>query len=137
MTGLVHLALRQRALVVLAFVLLLTCGLVAFRTLNIEAYPDPTPPMIDVITQANGLSGEEIERYVTVPIEVITSGLPNLKQVRSVSLYGLSDVKLQFGFEFADTLLGFLHFAVRAHHAVARGQRFVLRKARLAQHVIQ
>ncbi|KQU31956.1 cytochrome C peroxidase [Methylobacterium sp. Leaf94] len=101
MTGLVHLALRQRALVVLAFVLLLACGLVAFRTLNIEAYPDPTPPMIDVITQANGLSGEEIERYVTVPIEVITSGLPNLKQVRSVSLYGLSDVKLQFGFEFS------------------------------------
>ncbi|WP_070999128.1 CusA/CzcA family heavy metal efflux RND transporter [Methylobacterium sp. C1] len=93
-------ALRQRALVVLAFVLLLAAGLVAFRTLNIEAYPDPTPPMVNVITQAPGLSGEEIERYVTVPIEAITAGLPNLKQVRTVSLYGLSDVKLQFGFEF-------------------------------------
>ncbi len=100
MRGIVELALRQRALVVLAFVLLLAAGLAAFRTLNIEAYPDPTPPMVNVITQAPGLSGEEIERYVTVPIEVITSGLPNLKQVRTVSLYGLSDVKLQFGFEF-------------------------------------
>ncbi|RVU20523.1 efflux RND transporter permease subunit [Methylobacterium oryzihabitans] len=100
MTGIVALALRQRALVVLAFVLLVVAGLAAFRNLNIEAYPDPTPPMIDVITQAPGLSAEEIERYITVPIEVITSGLPNLKQVRTVSLYGLSDVKLQFGFEF-------------------------------------
>ncbi|WP_238305689.1 efflux RND transporter permease subunit, partial [Methylobacterium gregans] len=100
MRGIVGLALRQRALVVLAFVLLLAAGLAAFRTLNIEAYPDPTPPMVNVITQAPGLSGEEIERYVSVPIEVITAGLPNLKQVRTVSLYGLSDVKLQFGFEF-------------------------------------
>jgi len=100
MRGIVEPALRQRALVVLAFVLLLAGGLAAFRTLNIEAYPDPTPPMVNVITQAPGLSGEEIERYVTVPIEVITAGLPNLKQVRTVSLYGLSDVKLQFGFEF-------------------------------------
>ncbi len=100
MKGIVELALRQRALVVLAFVLLLAAGLAAFRTLNIEAYPDPTPPMVNVITQASGLSGEEIERYVSVPIEVITAGLPNLKQVRTVSLYGLSDVKLQFGFEF-------------------------------------
>src|SRR5689334_17003387 len=100
MDAIVAFALRQRVLVVLAFVLLLIGGLAAFRTLNIEAYPDPTPPMIDVVTQAPGLSGEEIERYITVPIEVMTSGLPNLKQVRTVSLYGLSDVKLQFGFEF-------------------------------------
>ena len=100
MDAIVAFALRQRVLVVLAFVLLLIGGLAAFRTLNIEAYPDPTPPMIDVVTQAPGLSGEEIERYITVPIEVITSGLPNLKQVRTVSLYGLSDVKLQFGFEY-------------------------------------
>ncbi|TGD93869.1 efflux RND transporter permease subunit [Methylobacterium nonmethylotrophicum] len=98
MNGIVGLALRQRALVVLAFVALLAGGLAAFQSLNIEAYPDPTPPMVNVITQAPGLSGEEIERYITVPIEVITSGLPDLKQVRTVSLYGLSDVKLQFGF---------------------------------------
>ncbi len=52
------------------------------------------------MTQTDGLSAEEMERYVTIPIELITSGMPNLKQVRTISLYGLSDVKLQFGFEF-------------------------------------
>ncbi len=100
MNGIVGLALKQRVLVVLAFVLLLVGGFGAFRLLNIEAYPDPTPPLVDVVTLSNGLSAEEMERYVTIPIEVITSGLPNLKQVRSISLFGLSDVKLQFGFEF-------------------------------------
>ena len=100
MNGIVGFALKQRVLVVLAFVLLLLGGSVAFRSLNIEAYPDPTPPLVDVVTLSAGLSAEEMERYVSIPIEVITSGLPNLKQVRSISLYGLSDVKLQFGFEF-------------------------------------
>ncbi|MCJ2030498.1 CusA/CzcA family heavy metal efflux RND transporter [Methylobacterium sp. J-043] len=100
MNGIVALALRQRPLVILAFVLFVVGGLAAFQNLNIEAYPDPTPPMVDVVTQTDGLSAEEIERYVTIPIERITSGMPNLKQVRTISLYGLSDVKLQFGFEF-------------------------------------
>ena len=100
MNGIVGFALRQRVLVVLGFVLLLLGGVAAFRGLNIEAYPDPTPPLVDVVTLSSGLSAEEMERYVSIPIEVITSGLPNLKQVRSISLYGLSDVKLQFGFEF-------------------------------------
>lgn len=100
MNGIVALALRQRPLVLLAFVLFVVGGLAAFQNLNIEAYPDPTPPMVDVVTQTDGLSAEEIERYVTIPIERITSGMPNLRQVRTISLYGLSDVKLQFGFEF-------------------------------------
>ena len=100
MNGIVALALRQRPLVILAFVLFVVGGLAAFQNLNIEAYPDPTPPMVDVVTQTDGLSAEEIERYVTIPIERITSGMPNLRQVRTISLYGLSDVKLQFGFEF-------------------------------------
>ena len=75
-------------------------GLFAFRQLNIEAYPDPTPPMVDIITQSPGLSAEEIERYITIPIETQTSALRNLKQVRTISLYGLSDVKLQFTFDY-------------------------------------
>ena len=100
MNGIVAFALRQRALVVLFFVLFVVGGLAAFQNLNIEAYPDPTPPLVDVVTQTDGLSAEEMERYVTIPIERITSGMPNLKQVRTISLYGLSDVKLQFGFEF-------------------------------------
>ncbi|MFX7265388.1 efflux RND transporter permease subunit, partial [Acinetobacter baumannii] len=68
MNGIVALALRQRPLVILAFVLFVVGGLAAFQNLNIEAYPDPTPPMVDVVTQTDGLSAEEIERYVTIPI---------------------------------------------------------------------
>jgi cobalt-zinc-cadmium resistance protein CzcA len=85
---------------VVAFVMMLAGGIVAFRQLNIEAYPDPTPPMVDVITQSEGLSAEEVERYITIPIEAQTANLKNLNTMRSVSLYGLSDIKLQFTFDY-------------------------------------
>ena len=100
MNAIVAAALRQRVLVVVLFLILMVAGLGAFRALNIEAYPDPTPPMVDVVTQSQGLSAEEVERYITIPIEVATAGLPNFKVVRSISLFGLSDVKLQFDFRF-------------------------------------
>src|SRR4029453_6251418 len=100
MNALVEFALRQRVLVLMLFIVMLSGGLVAFRLLNIEAYPDPTPPMVDVVTQSPGLSAEEIERYITIPIETQTAGLRNLTSIRTISLYGLSDVKLQFSFDF-------------------------------------
>ena len=75
-------------------------GLVAFQQLNIEAYPDPTPPMVDIVTQSAGLSAEEIERYITIPLETQVAGIKNLNVIRTISLYGLSDVKLQFSFDF-------------------------------------
>ena len=100
MNGVIAAALRHRALVVLFFVIMMVGGVAAFRALNIEAYPDPTPPMVDVVTQSQGLSAEEVERYITIPIEVATAGLPNFKVVRTISLFGLSDVKLQFDFRF-------------------------------------
>lgn len=100
MNAVVAFALKQRILVLLAFVALLVGGIFAFQALNIEAYPDPTPPMVDVITQSPGLSAEEIERYITIPIETQTAGLPNLKSIRTISLFGLSDVKLQFTFDY-------------------------------------
>jgi heavy metal efflux system protein len=100
MNPLIAFALRQRVLVLLMFVALLGAGLVAFRVLNIEAYPDPVPPMVDVVTQSEGLSAEEIERYITIPIETQMSGMPHLSVIRTISLYGLSDVKLQFTFDF-------------------------------------
>src|SRR6266480_3523686 len=100
MNGIVAFSLRHRGLVVLLFVLVLFGGVIAFRELNIEAYPDPTPPMVDVITQSPGLSAEEIERYITIPIETQLAALRNLTSMRTISLYGLSDVKLQFSFEF-------------------------------------
>src|SRR5213596_1036410 len=99
MNGLVEFALRQRVLVLMMSIVMFAGGLAAFRVLNIEAYPDPTPPMVDVITQSPGLSAEEIERYITIPIETQTSGLRNLTSIRTISLYGLSDVKLQFSFD--------------------------------------
>ena len=100
MNALVAFALKQRVIMLVLFVATLAGGFFAFLQLNIEAYPDPTPPMVDVITQSPGLSAEEIERYITIPIETQTAGLPNLRAIRTISLYGLSDVKLQFSFDF-------------------------------------
>jgi heavy metal efflux system protein len=98
--ALVEFSLRHRVLMVALFLMTMAGGLAAFRQLNIEAYPDPTPPMVDVITQSPGLSAEEIERYITIPIETQTAGLRNLNSIRTISLYGLSDVKLQFTFDY-------------------------------------
>src|SRR5260370_25170051 len=100
MDSVVAFALKHRNLMVLVLVAVLVGGFVAFRQLNIEAYPDPTPAMVDVVTQSPGLSAEEIERYITIPIENQTAGLRNLNSIRTISLYGLSDVKLQFTFDY-------------------------------------
>src|SRR4051794_32009199 len=100
MDRLVALAVNRRYLMVGLFVAILTGGLIAFQQLNIEAYPDPTPPMVDIVTQSNGLSAEEIERYITIPIETQVAGIKNLRTIRTISLYGLSDVKLQFSFDY-------------------------------------
>jgi cobalt-zinc-cadmium resistance protein CzcA len=100
LNALIAFSIKQRVLVLALFVMTFIGGVLAFRQLNIEAYPDPTPPMVDVITQSPGLSAEEIERYITIPIETQTSALRNLKTIRTISLYGLSDVKLQFTFDY-------------------------------------
>src|SRR5919201_2761958 len=100
MNAIIIFALKHRVLMVAAFAGIMLGGLVAFRQLNIEAYPDPTPPMVDIVTQSPGLSAEEIERYITIPIETQVAGLKNLRTIRTISLYGLSDVKLQFSFEY-------------------------------------
>ncbi len=100
MGRLVALAVNRRYLMLLMFVLVMAGGVIAFKQLNIEAYPDPTPPMVDIVTQGPGLSAEEIERYITIPIETQVAGIKNLKTIRTISLYGLSDVKLQFSFDY-------------------------------------
>ncbi len=100
MNALITFALKHRLLMLVLFVMVLSGGLIAFRQLNIEAYPDPTPPMVDIVTQSPGLSAEEIERYITIPIETQTAGVRNLTSIRTISLYGLSDVKLQFTFDY-------------------------------------
>ena len=93
-------ALRQRVLIVILLVLVLAGGVISFRLLNIEAYPDPVPPLVDIVTQSQGQSAEEIERYITIPIEVQMAGIPNVQAIRTISLFGLSDVKIQFTYDF-------------------------------------
>src|ERR1017187_10274224 len=100
MNAVIGFALKHRLLMLGLFVGIMVGGLIAFRQLNIEAYPDPTPPMVDVVTQVPGLSAEEIERYITIPIETQTAAIKNLRVIRTISLYGLSDVKLQFTFDY-------------------------------------
>ncbi|HET7826045.1 MAG TPA: CusA/CzcA family heavy metal efflux RND transporter [Anaeromyxobacter sp.] len=92
----VQFAVRYRAPVALVAALLVAVGLLAFRELPIEAYPNPVPPLVEVIVQPPGWSAEEVERYVTIPVELTLSGMPGLDHVRSQSLYGLSDVKCYF-----------------------------------------
>jgi cobalt-zinc-cadmium resistance protein CzcA len=100
MDRIVAFAVSRRFLMVGLFAAVIVGGLVAFQQLNIEAYPDPTPPMVDIVTQSPGLSAEEIERYITIPLETQVAGIKNLNVIRTISLYGLSDVKLQFSFDY-------------------------------------
>jgi cobalt-zinc-cadmium resistance protein CzcA len=95
----VEISLRQRFLVFTLGLALLFGGLYAFHRLDIVAYPDPSPPMVEVITQYVGWSAEEIERQITVPVEVAFTGMPGVTDIRSVSLFGLSDIKVYFGFD--------------------------------------
>ena len=88
MRQVVTFALQRRPLVILLFFVFIVLGLWGFTRLNIEAYPDPVPPQVVIITQNPGQSAEEIERYVTIPIEVAMAGMPNLTSVRSTSLFG-------------------------------------------------
>jgi cobalt-zinc-cadmium resistance protein CzcA len=94
------LALRHQILMAALFALVIVGGILAFRMLNIEAYPDPVPPLVDIVTQNTGQSAEEIERYITIPIEIQMAGIPHVTAVRTISLFGLSDVKLQFTYDF-------------------------------------
>src|ERR1700730_16637219 len=100
MDAIIDFALRQRVLVVIVFLALLGAGLVGFTKLNIEAYPDPVPPLVDIIVQSPGQSAEEMERYITIPVEVQMAGIPHVAAIRTVSLFGLSDIKVQFTYDF-------------------------------------
>ncbi|MGA7180410.1 MAG: CusA/CzcA family heavy metal efflux RND transporter [Thiobacillaceae bacterium] len=100
MNRVVEFALKQRAFIVVMLLAVLSAGVVSFIKLNIEAYPDPVPPLVDIIAQSPGLSAEEMERYVTIPVEVQMAGIPNVTAIRTISLFGLSDIKLQFSYDF-------------------------------------
>jgi heavy metal efflux system protein len=99
MNRIVEFAVKQRMLVVMFMVFLFGAGVVCFMRLNIEAYPDPVPPLVEVITQSTGQSAEEIERYITIPIEIQMAGIQHVTSVRTISLFGLSDVRVQFTYD--------------------------------------
>jgi len=100
MNAVVAFALKQRVLMVALLLFVLVAGFISFMKLNIEAYPDPVPPVVGIITQNPGQSAEEIERYITIPIEIQMAGIPHVTAVRTISLFGLSDVKVQFTYDF-------------------------------------
>jgi heavy metal efflux system protein len=92
----VQFALQQRFLVVMVTVLIVFAGAISFQRMPVDAYPDLSPPMVELITQWPGHAAEEVERLTTLPLELAMNGTPNLVVMRSISLYGLSDVRLTF-----------------------------------------
>jgi cobalt-zinc-cadmium resistance protein CzcA len=92
----VQAALRQRFLVLMLTVFITLAGMESFRRMPVDAYPDLSPPMVEIITQWPGHASEEMERLVTLPIEVEMNGVPHMVVMRSITLYGLSDVRLTF-----------------------------------------
>jgi cobalt-zinc-cadmium resistance protein CzcA len=92
----VQFALQQRFLVMMVTVLIIFAGAISFQRMPVDAYPDLSPPMVELITQWPGHAAEEVERLTTLPLELAMNGTPNLQVMRSISLYGLSDVRLTF-----------------------------------------
>ena len=93
---LVDFALNNRFLVLAAALLLFVWGAISFHQLPVEAYPDVADNYVEIITQWPGISAEQIEQQVTIPLEIVMNGIPHVTHLRSFSLFGLSDIKLIF-----------------------------------------
>src|SRR5579864_9485798 len=89
-------ALHNRLVVLLLAAALALIGGYSFKNVNVEAYPDPAPAIVEVIAKFPGASAEEVERQVTIPLEVALAGMPGLQYTRSKSLFGLSHLRNQF-----------------------------------------
>src|SRR3954471_19134679 len=92
-------ALSQRFVVLIAMVGLAVWGIVSFQNLPIDAYPDLAPPRVQIVSQWPGHAAEEVERQITIPLEVEMNGIPKLDALRSISLYGLSSVTMNFEYD--------------------------------------
>src|SRR5579859_1622561 len=92
----VQFALRQRFLVLTLTLFVVAAGALSFQRMPVDAYPDLSSPMVELITQWPGHASEEVERLVTLPLELAMNGVPNMVVMRSITLYGLSDVRLTF-----------------------------------------
>jgi heavy metal efflux system protein len=95
----VSFALSQRFMVLVAMLALAIWGVISFRNLPIDAYPDLSPPRVQIVTQWPGHAAEEVERQITIPLEVEMNGIPKLDALRSISIYGLSSVTMNFEFD--------------------------------------
>src|ERR1700746_2332937 len=94
--ALVDFSLKNRLLVLAVALLLFIWGVISFRSLPVEAYPDVANNYVQVITQWPGISAEQVEQQVTIPLEIVMNGIPHLEHLRSTSLFGLSSVMLIF-----------------------------------------
>jgi cobalt-zinc-cadmium resistance protein CzcA len=94
--GIVDFALNNRFAVIAVALVLFIWGIISFRSLPVEAYPDVANNYVQVITQWPGISAEQVEQQVTIPLEIVTNGIPHLEHLRSVSLFGLSSLMLIF-----------------------------------------
>src|SRR5262245_57265212 len=94
--SLIVFCLSRRPLVLTAYAAFVGIGIAAFTAMTIEAYPDPAPPIIEIIAQWPGQSPEEVERYVTIPLEIAVSSTPGLKYIRSNTVFALGFIRLQF-----------------------------------------
>ncbi|MFP4226062.1 MAG: efflux RND transporter permease subunit, partial [Desulfobacterales bacterium] len=92
----IDIALHNKLLAVLTIVLVFGFGIFAYRSLPVDAFPDVSPSLVQVFTVTEGLAPEEVEKYVTYPIEAKMTGLPKVREIRSVSNFGLSVVNIYF-----------------------------------------
>lgn len=108
--GILTFGLTRRAIILLGLLVFGAAGLIAFSRLNIEAYPNPAPVILEITAQAPGLSAEEMERYYTIPMEIGLYPTPGIDNIRSTSFYGLTFVRVTFkygvDFYFAFTQAG-------------------------------
>src|SRR5580704_9405870 len=92
----VDFSLKNRFLVMVAAILLLVWGGISFHNLPVEAYPDVADNYVEIVTQWPGISAEQMEQQITIPLEIVMNGMPHVTHLRSFSLFGLSDIKIIF-----------------------------------------
>ena len=96
MKKIIDFALKNRLLIIVLGIIIMAAGYFSYKNLPVDAFPDVSPSLVQVFTTTEGLAPEEVEKYVTYPVEVTMNGLPNLKTIRSVSNFGLSVVNIYF-----------------------------------------
>lgn len=96
MKKIIDFALKNRLLIIVLGLIIMAAGYLSYKNLPVDAFPDVSPSLVQVFTTTEGLAPEEVEKYVTYPVEVTMNGLPNLKTIRSVSNFGLSVVNIYF-----------------------------------------